>query len=187
MAEIQKDSFKNKVDKFISQLRQPEIDPLSALQMALEDWGDRKDLRPELTLNKISELETLALVNKLGNNTSYGNDELNAMAIKLAAGILYKPITYVINLSIESSTFVQKWKIGHLLPLHKGKGLNSQDPDSYRPILLLPVLGKLTEQALQQQFLIFMKISNQMNKNHHSYRVGHSTTTAMLQISDQIF
>ena len=92
-----------------------------------------------------------------------------------------------INSSIENSNFIAKWKIGRLLPLYKGKGLDIHSPDSYRPISLLPVLSKLTEHALKSQILKFMRDTNQLNENHHSYQAGHSTTTAMLQLCDQIF
>ena len=83
--------------------------------------------------------------------------------------------------------FPPRWKVGLLLPLHKGKGLDRRDPTSYRPISLLPVLGKVTERLLQPQIMNFMSQSLQLNLNHHSYRKGHSTTTALLQLSDAIF
>ena len=87
----------------------------------------------------------------------------------------------------ESARFATKWKIGKLLPLHKGKGLNPHDPTSYRPISLLPVIGKITERVLQKQILEYMETSGQLNGNHHSYRKKHSTVTAMLQLSDALF
>ena len=71
--------------------------------------------------------------------------------------------------------------------LHKGKGLDPNNPQSYRPISLLPIMGKIVERILQPQILNFMENSGQLNSNHHSYRKNHSTVTAMLQISDAIF
>ena len=124
---------------------------------------------------------------KMGNTTSSGNDRIDALAIKHGAAILHGPITHVVNLSILTSTFAAKWKIGKLLPLHKGKGLPKTDPKSFRPISLLPILGKITERAIQKQIMDFMEKSGQINQNHHSYRKLHSTTTTMLQISDTIF
>ena len=141
-----------------------------------------------LELKPISKLETLKIIMKMGNSTSSGNNIIDSLAIKHGAEVLHDPITHVVNCSIQSSTFASKWKIGKLLPLHKGKGLSIHDPKSYRPISMLPILGKIMERAIQAQMMTFMEESGQINdENHHSYRKLHSTTTTMLQISDTIF
>ena len=132
-------------------------------------------------------MDTLKILKELGNTTSAANDRLDALALKHGAKILHGPITHIINCSIKTLKFASKWKIGKLLPLHKGKGLDPMDPKSYRPISLLPVIGKITERILQKQIMEFMESSGQLNENHHSYRKQHSTVTAMLQISDTIF
>ena len=118
---------------------------------------------------------------------SAAHDTIDAIAIKTGILQLAKPITYTINLSISQSKFPARWKIGAILPLHKGKGLSQSDPSSFRPITLLPILGKLTEKVLQSQIMNFMTASKQLNQNHHSYRSGHSTATTMLQLSNEIF
>ena len=187
MAEIQKNTFQEKVRKLISQLPAQNEDPLDTLKCSLERWGDKKAERPELKLKKVTEMETLKLIKKLGNNTSTGNDDIDALAIKHAAGILYKPLNYVINISISKQEFIPKWKIGKLLPLYKGKGLDKRDPNSYRPISLLPVVGKMIERSLQNQIMDYMIKTNQLNENLHAYRKSHSTTTAMLQLCNQIY
>ena len=130
-------------------------------------------------------MDTLNIIKNLGN--SYANDGIDALALKHGAGSLHGPITHVINCSIAPSKFASRWKIGKLLPLYKGKGLPIQSPESFRPISLLPILGKITEWAVQPQLLNFMENSHQLNNNHHSYRKHHSTVTTMLQLSDSIF
>ena len=148
-------------------------------------WG--KANRETLKLNPITRLETLNIIKELGNSASSGHDNMDSSAIKHGAAILHGPITHIINTSIKTSKFATRWKIGKLLPLHKGKGLHPQDPKSYRPISLLPILGKLTERAIQPQILGYMEKTEQLNHNHHSYRKMHSTVTTMLQLSDKIF
>ena len=134
-----------------------------------------------------TKIEVLKIIGNMGNSTSAGNDRIDALAIKHGAAILHGPITHVVNTSIKTSTFATKWKVGKLLPLHKGKGLPKQDPKSFRPISMLPILGKITERVVQHQVMNFMEKSGQINQNHHSYRKLHSTVTTMLQISDTIF
>ena len=159
----------------------------ASLQAALENWGPNKDLRDKFTFKPVTTATTLKTIKSLGNNTSTAHDKICATAIKTGANILAGPITHIVNLSIRDSVFPAKWKIGVLLPLHKGKGLDKKDPKSYCPISLLPVIGKITERLLQPQIMEFMTVSKQLNVNHHSYRAGHSTTTALLKLSDVIF
>ena len=83
-------------------------------------------------------------------------DDIDSKVIKLAAVPLLQPITFLINLSISTQTFPTKWKIGHVSPLYKGKGLPRHLPSSYQPITLLPIISKLTEKAVQEQMVIYM-------------------------------
>ena len=187
MSDLQMKVFKDKMDKLISKLPPPTMDPRETLCDSLNNWGAKKDTREIFNFKTISNMDTLKIIKDLGNTTSSANDRLDSLSLKHGASILHGPITHIINCSIKTSKFASRWKIGKLLPLHKGKGLNPNDPKSYRPISLLPVIGKITERVLQSQILDFMESSGQMNSNHHSYRKLHSTVTAMLQLSDAVF
>ena len=187
MANLQSDTFENKTKKLLADLPPPTVDPLSSLQQSLDKWGQKKHNRQKFEFKTITNLDTLKVLNELGNTTSSANDNIDALSLKHGAKILHAPITHIINCSIKTAKFATKWKIGKLLPLHKGKGLDPNDPKSYRPISLLPIMGKLVERILQPQILEFMENSGQLSANHHSYRKNHSTVTSMLQLSDAIF
>ena len=187
MANLQMKVFSDKIDKLISELPPPSMDPCSTLEKALDDWGPRRDARETFKFKTITSIDTLKIIKELGNTTSSANDRLDSLALKHGESILHGPLTHVINTSINTSKFASRWKIGKLLPLHKGKGLSMTDPKSFRPISLLPVIGKIIERVLQPQIMEFMENSGQLNANHHSYRKLHSTVTAMLQLSDAIF
>ena len=187
MADIMMKTFENKTEKLINDLPPPTIDPCAALNVALSSWGKKKEERKLFDFVEISNMDTLKVLNELGNTSSAANDRMDALALKHGTKILYGPITHIINCSIRTLKFATKWKIGKLLPLHKGKGLDPLDPKLYRPISLLPVIGKITEKILQKQIMNFMESSGQLNNNIHSYRKQHSTVSAMLQLSDAIF
>ena len=187
MANIQMRVFTEKIDKLIRELPPPDIDPCSVLQNSLDKWGTRKNAREIFEFKTITSIDTLKIIKELGNSTSSAHDRLDSLALKHGASILHGPLTHVINTSIKSSKFASRWKIGKLFPLHKGKGLSLNDLKSFRPISLLPVIGKVIERVLQPQILGFMEASGQMHSDHHSYRKLHSTVTAMLQLSDAIF
>ena len=114
-------------------------------------------------LKEVSHLEVKKIIMGMGNNTSSAHDKMNALAIKLGVDILHRPIAHTINLSIKHSVFPPRWKIGKILPLHKGKGLDHRDPASFRPISLLPILGKIAERMIQPQIMNYMNNSGQLN------------------------
>ena len=119
MADIQMKVFTDKIDKLISDLPPPDMDPCSLLQKSLDDWGNRKDAREVFKFKTITNIDTLKVIRDLANSTSSAHDRLDALALKHGASMLHGPLTHVINTSIKSSRFASRWKIGKLLPLHK--------------------------------------------------------------------
>ena len=187
LAEAQMNYYKVKNEKLQEQVNDSTDDPLEVLKLAMEGWNSsRKDTR-NLEMKEITLLETAKIIGKLGDSKARGHDDIEALLIKLAAPTLLKPINYLVNLSIRKMEFPMHWKIGKILPLHKGKGLDRQDPSSYRPVSQLPAVGKIAERAVQQQLASFMEETGQWHENMHAYRKEHSTVTALLQMSDDIF
>ena len=127
------------------------------------------------------------MIMKMKNSASFANDKIDAKTIKQTCEVLIKQITYVINLSIKSEKFVNKWRIGKVVPLYKGKSANQLDPKGYRPISLLPVISKLAERVVQKQIVEHFNNNGLWNLNQHGYRNNRSTTSTLLQISDLLF
>ena len=119
-----------------------DANPTKHLEEALKRWGKAADDRDEFSLSEIDMLETVKLIGSLGNGKAFGHDELDAISLKLVAPSIYLPIQHLVNLSIRSSRFASRWKLGRLIPLHKGKGLDRLSMNLYRPISLLPVVSK---------------------------------------------
>ena len=162
MANVQSKTFADKTSKLLDNLPPPVIDPCSSLQQSLDKWGTKKLTRDTFEFHTITNIDTLKVLNDLGNTTSAANDRIDALSLKHGAQILHGPITHIINCSINTSQFATKWKIGKLLPLHKGKGLDPYNPSSYRPISLLPIMGKIVERILQPQIMNFMENTGQI-------------------------
>ena len=109
------------------------------------------------------------------------------MSIKLAATSLFTPLNFLANLSIRKQTFANKWKIGRVVPVHKGKGIKENEVSSYRPISLLSVTGKIVEKIVQKQILEYLEESEQINDKNNAYRRNHSTTSAVIAMTEAIF
>ena len=162
-------------------------DPFLTLKKSLQKWGIFGTNRQKFVLKQIDPQFMLNLISKMGNSNTHRHDKLDSMAIKSAGDLLAAPICFLVNLSIKSSSFANKWKIARIIPLHKGKGLSQLDPKNFRHISLLPVTAKLVERVIQIQMMSYLEQSKQINYNHHAYRKHLSTTTAMTQVMDSLF
>ena len=187
LAEEQMNYYHRKNTKLLEQVENSTEDPLETLRLAIEKWDSIGKDRRNFEIKEITLLETAKIIKTLGDSKARGHDNIEGITIKLAAAVLLKPINYVVNLSIRTLEFPAHWKIGKILPLFKGKGLDRQNPASYRPVQLLPSIGKIMERVVQQQMVKFMDETEQWHGNMHAYRKKHSTCTALLQLSDDIF
>ena len=68
--------------------------------------------------------------------------------IKDAASVLAGPLTFLINMSIETGLVPSNWKIAKVIPMFKsGK---KSDLDNYRLISVLPILSQLVGEVRPQ-------------------------------------
>ncbi len=67
----------------------------------------------------ISEDKVTKLLANLEENKATGLDEVSTKLLQLSAPVLYKTITRLLNLSIDTGSFPSTWKIGKVSPIHK--------------------------------------------------------------------
>lgn len=84
-----------------------------------------------------------------------------------------KPIAYLINLKISTSTIPSAWKTANITPIYK-----SGDPNSYQQISVHPLNSKVMERAVQSQFVAFIIKHNLLWIHQSEFRKKHSTETA---------
>ena len=152
---------------------------------AFERWKPETEI-PEFKFRKQTISETSKMIMELKNSETYGHKGCDPIFVKFGEKHLVGPITYVINLSIETGIFLGQWKLACVIPLLKSTDVYKSLPGSFQPMSQLPLVSKLTEWALQVQLLEFLEVTGQLSGNNHAYRKGLSTTTAVLQIMDYI-
>ena len=185
VAECLSKYFENKIRKLKSDILDITLDPCETLRESNRKWEGAYS-RQEFNLRKVSILEIIKIIGSLSSSTTMGHDLLDPLSLKLVIKTLAKPVQHVVNTSITTMKYCNKWKLGKLLPLFKGGDEDKFSSKAYRPISILPVISKITEKAVHKQVLNFMKVSKQFNMNLHGYRELHSTTTAALQLTDYI-
>ena len=186
MADHLMDYYESKINDLMQKLPATDTSPTAKLEAALTKWGVLTTQRELFKFRVISITETVDLIKTLGNGTSFSFDEIDSLTLKSVSEHIMYPIQHIINISLSSSNFANKWKIGRVIPLFQGKILNRHETSSYRPISLIPIVGKLTECAAQKQILNFMEQSKQINSNNNVYRKHYSTATTITQILDSL-
>ena len=164
-----------------------QCDPLKTLKSALLRWGEKSKNLKKMKIQTVGISHTKNLLRKLGNSTSYGLDGLDSISLKMVSDEIAAPLNFIVNLSIRKSTFANKWKVGRIVPIHKGKGKDVSLPESYRPVSLLPAVSKVVEKTVQEQICQHMKTEKLWNDNHHAYKMHYSTTTALSQLTDTLY
>ena len=127
------------------------------------------------------------MVTGLSNSSSCGWDEVDANFLKLILQSIINPLRHLVNTSLMTKSFANKWRIAKVHPLLKDSELSRMEQSSYRPVSMLSTVSKIVERAAQIQLLQFLESSGQLNESAHAYRKGLGTATAIAEMSDKLY
>ena len=118
-------------------------------------------------------------------SSSCGVDGISAFFIKLAANYIASPLANIINASFRHRTFPKRWKNAIVKPIPKIPNPTSES--EYRPISLLTVHSKILEKVAAYQIIKYFQEEELQDIYQSAYKANHSTITALLNISDDIY
>ncbi|GBM22055.1 Putative protein in type-1 retrotransposable element R1DM [Araneus ventricosus] len=133
----------------------------------------------------LSELKHI--IHKLNKSKAPGYDGIDNIILLQLLKAVPDLLLLLMNRCSELGLFPSCLKIGVVLLFYK-EGKDQEDPKSYRPITLLPSLGKLLEKLTTQRLNYHLKVTDQQNPRQYGFKEGKSIDNALdslLQNIDQ--
>ena len=90
--------------------------------------------------------------------------------LKSSVDLIKEPLTLICNLSLQNGIFPDQLKVSKVTPVFKSGKLN--ELNNYRPISILPSIGKIIEKVVSDQLYNYFEGNNLINENQFGFRRG---------------
>ena len=114
-------------------------------------------------LHLASEQEVTEICSSFRSGTAPGYDCISMNVVRESFNLICAPLTYIINLSLNSGVVPKEMKITRVIPLFK-PGDNSLFTN-YRPVSVLPVFSKFLERSVYNRILDFLNKYDILSRN----------------------
>lgn len=136
----------------------------------------------EFSISRGSTAFIQSQLENLKTNKATGIFDISAKFLKMAASIICKPLSHILNSSIQSGIYPEMLKKAKVTPIFK-KG-DKSDPNNYRPISVLPVISSIFERHISNCVSKFMDMHNLIYHHQSGFRKNHSCQTALTRLVD---
>ena len=131
----------------------------------------------------ITKEETMRAISEENDDKSPGEDAITANIIKQISILFPDLLTNLFNSCLKLHTFPRVWKQSTVKIIPKTNNTNTAK--SYRPISLLPVMGKIFEKILTDRTsFVLYKSPNNLSDKQYGFTPQRSTEDAINRIID---
>ena len=135
-------------------------------------------------INPTNSDEVLRIINDFSSSNCEDPHKITPKLYKLGARALSKLLPKMINECFIKGYFPDCLKLAKVIPIFK-EG-NKELCINWRPISITPCTSKLIEKLVKKRLLSFLSKNKILTDFQFGYRTNHSTTHAILNISDNI-
>ena len=135
-------------------------------------------------INPATSEEVESYIKILQNSKSIGPSSLPTKLFKKFSKALSQPLCKLINLSFSTGVFPEILKTAQVIPVYKKE--SKSDFNNYRPISLLSNISKIFEKMMHIRLYNFLDASKELYHNQFGFRNKHSTTLALIEITEKI-
>ncbi len=137
-----------------------------------------------LFLYAVDSSEILQLISNLELRKACGYDLISNRIIKATSYVAASHLTRLFNNCINQGIFPDIYKLAQVIPLYKGG--DKENLNSYRPISLLPALGKLLEKIVSSRTVSFFEENDLFSPYQFGFRAKFSTEYTVLDIYEKL-
>ena len=134
--------------------------------------------------NVIRQQQSLFYVSSNINKYSTDFYDINTVLVNHLKTILAGPLTEIFNDCLTSGIYPNCLKIAKIVPIFKEGDID--DPSDYRPISLLPVLGKIFERIIFKRAQSYVDKFNIIRNTQFGFKSNRSTVDAILTLLEEI-
>ena len=156
----------------------------------IDNTNKINDFLPDFTppifdIKEVNQMDIAKAIDRLSSSPACGFDEITAFMVKSGKPELLDILLYLFNMSIRTKRFPQLWKVAKVTPLYKSRDPN--DKNNYRPISILPTLGKVLERLIHDQLYSHLTNNKLLAENQSGFRKGSSTGTCLVDFLHHIY
>ena len=129
-------------------------------------------------LTPITLPELSKAVRNMSSSRAVGLDGMPILAVRRCFDVIGPLLLHLINKSIVTGVFPERWKIACVVPILKAG--DRSVPSNYRPISLLPIMSKIAERVVCTQLSRYLSENHLLSACQYAYRRGHSTEDAVI-------
>ena len=135
-------------------------------------------------LNPTNPDEIHKKILKINWRKATGPDGVSGYLLRITADIIAPIIADLFNECMHKEIFPDALKAAKIIPIHKGD--DKDNATNYRPISLLPIIGKLFERILADRLLNFFEANKILTQNQFGFRKHYSTELAITEIYNNL-
>ena len=140
---------------------------------------------PNHPIAPVNPEEIITYISKLKIKKAPGRDGITNKMVKNLPPNAVITIATILTAMLNTFMFPSIWKSAVIIPILK-PGKESSDPESYRPISLLPILGKIAEVIIKNRLLNFLEEYKIIIPHQFGFMKQLSTTHQLLRVTEYI-
>ena len=127
----------------------------------------RRTNEPLNTIN-FTEDDILNVIRKLDPSNAHGHDQISIRMVQTCDKAIFKPLHLIFSSCIESGIFPPECKKANVVLIHKRD--DKENVKNYRPVSLLPILGKIFECLIYNEMYSFFIEKDLISSNQSGFK-----------------